>query len=154
MLLFILLSSNLLGYSVTISEAKEAYEIQDYVTAYQKIAGLKTKEKDEEFHQQIMLLARVQSELLNGESLYGLGKYTMSLDSYICALGRYDVNYEEASVYDVQGEYDSLAEQIQTQMSEKFGVSAETAREIYALDDRTEYTLRIYDIVKGLGLIE
>ena len=64
------------------------------------------------------------------------------------------MNYEEASVYDVQGEYDSLAEQIQTQMSEKFGVSAETAREIYALDDRTEYTLRIYDIVKGLGLIE
>ena len=153
-LLFILLSSSFLGYSVPITEAKEAYAVADYVTAYEKIAGLKPKEKDEEFHQQIMLLARVQSEFLEGESLYGLGKYTMSLDSYICALGRYDVNYEEAALYHVESEYDDLAGLIQTQMAEKFGVSAETAREIYALDDRTEYTRRIYDIVKGLGLIE
>lgn len=153
-LLFILLSASLLGYSVPITEAKEAYAVADYVTAYEKIAGLKPKEKDEEFHQQTMLLARVQSEFLNGESLYGLGQYTMSLDSYICALGRYDVNYEEAAAYHVESEYDNLAGQIQTQMAEKFGVSAETAREIYALDDRTEYTRRIYDIVKGLGLIE
>ena len=153
-LILILLFTNLTGYSNKISEAKEAYAVQDYVGAYEKLSGLKTKEEDAEFYQQMMLLARVQGELLNGDSLYGLGQYTMSLDSYICALGRHDVNYTEATAYHVQGEYDFLAEQIQTQMSEKFGVSAETAREIYALDSRTEYTKRIRDIVKGLGLIE
>ena len=39
-------------------------------------------------------------------------------------------------------------------MGEKFSVSPETAREIYALHDRKEYTRRIYDIVKSLGLLE
>ena len=47
---------------------------------------------------------------------------------------------------------DVLASQAETQISEKFGVNAQTAREIYGLEDRTEYTVRIYNIVKALGL--
>ena len=151
---FVLISSNLMGYSSSITAAKSAYNAQDYVEAYRQLAGVEPKEEDEEFNGRIILLAGVQGEINKGNALYESGQYTMALDAYICALGRYDANYDDAAFYGAEAEYDILASQAQTQMSEKFGVSAETAREIYKLSDRTEYTYRIYHIVKDLGLLQ
>ena len=151
---FVLISSNLTVYSSSLKAAKQAYASQDYVEAYRQMAGIVPKEEDEELNGRITLLAGVQGEIDKGNALYDSGQYTMALDAYICALGRYDANYSDASVYGAQAEYDILASQAEKQMSEKFGVSAETAREIYGLSDREEYTCRVYDIVKALGLVK
>lgn len=151
---FVILAANYLGYSVSLSTAKEAYAKKDYVEAYNHVAGLKLKEQDVEFSDKVLLLAKVQSELNNGKNLYDNKKYTMALDSYICALGRYDANYAEAKSSEIKKEYDDLAEQITARMSENFGVSAETAREIYRLRDRTEYTYRLQELVAEMGLTE
>lgn len=152
-LFLVLLTTNLFGYSASMAEAKEAYAAQDYIAAYQKLSGLKAKEDDEEFCRQIYLLAAVQEELFSGDALYRLGEYRKALDSYIRALGRYDRNYMEAADLHLDSEYVFLAEQIQGRLADQFGVSPETAREIYGLSDRKEYTCRIYDIVKALGLV-
>lgn len=156
-MLFVLISSNLLGYSVSMADAKRAYMAQDYVGAYQTIAGLNVKPKDEEFGEKILLLAKVQAKLNSGDSLYGTGNYIMALDSYICALGRYRANYKEAAAYSLQNEYDSLQQQIIQRLEGNFQVNAEEAAEIYrlnSLNNRTEYSIRIYNIVKELGLTE
>lgn len=153
-MVFVILSSSLLGYSGSITEAKSAYYNYDYVGAYQKIAGLEPKEQDVEFAEQVRLLALVQEKLINGDGLYRAGEYKMALDSYICALGRYDANYADASAYEIAKEYEDLEKQIVMQLQEAFGVAAETAREIYGLRDRTEYTCRVYEQVKNAGLIE
>ncbi len=152
--LLIMLASNLSGYSINLSGAKEAFAAQNYVQAYHKMAGLKIKDQDKEFYQRVSILARVQGELDNGNTLYETKKYQMALDSYVCALGRYDANYQDAVTYSVQGELDSLAEQITAQLSDKFGVSAETAREIYGIRSRKEYTKSITEIINTLGLTE
>ena len=153
-MLFVILSSNLLGYSTSITEAKAAYAGYNYVGAYQKMAGLTPKEKDAEFAEQVRLLALVQEKLVNGDALYLNGEYTMALDSYICALGRYEIHYNEAASYQIAQEYENLKQQIVVQLQETFGVTADTAKGIYNLRDRTEYTRRVYEIVKNLGLIE
>lgn len=151
---FIILSSNLLGYSTSMTEAREAYARQDYIKAYDAVAGLSAKAEDEEFVQRTLLLAKVQNELQSGEALYQSGEYTMSLDSYICALGRCGANYADAAEYNIQKEYDGFREKISAELKEKFGVSQETAEEMYELHDREEYTVRIYRIVKELGMME
>lgn len=151
---FIILSSNLIGYSTSMEEAKEAYARQDYRKAYQTVAGLTAKEEDEEFVQRALLLAKVQGELQSGKDLYQSGKYTMSLDSYICALGRCSANYEEAAEYNIQKEYDGLKEKAAAELKEKFGVSQDTAEELYGLHSREEYTIEVYRIVKALGMTE
>lgn len=153
-MLFVILSSSLLGYSTSMTEAKSAYYSYDYTGAYQKIAGLEPKEEDAEFAEQVRLLALVQEKLAGGDGLYRAGQYEMALDSYICALGRYDVNYAQASAYQIAEEYENLEKQIVIQLQEAFGVAPETAREIYGLRDRTEYTCRVYEIVKNAGFIE
>lgn len=152
--LFILLSSHLLNYKNDTVTASEAYQSGNYVKAYQILEGMKLKDEEEEMYQKAVVLASVQNEYQAGDSLYMAGQYRKSLDSYICALGRFDVNMELAKEYGAEEEYSSLEVIIVTQLQEKFGVSPETAREIYSLHNRKEYTKRIYDIIKGLGLLE
>lgn len=151
-MLFTILSSSLLGYSMSITEAKSAFNRYDYIGAYQKIAGLEPKEKDAEFAEKVCLLALVQEKLANGEGLYHTGQYEMALDSYVCALGRYDVNYTKASACQIAKEYEDLEKQIVTHLQDAFGVTPETAREIYGLKDRREYTCRVHEIIKNSGL--
>lgn len=153
-MVFVVLSSNLLGYSTSMTDAKAAYYSYDYVGAYEKLAGLTAKEQDAEFLEQVRLLALVQEKLVNGDGLYRAGQYTMALDSYICALGRYDVNYSQASEYQIAKEYEDLEKQILIQLQETFDVTADSAREIYGLRDRTEYTCRVYELVKNAGYME
>jgi len=153
-MLFVILTSNMIGYSADMADAKAVYNSGDYVEAYHKIAGLNAKEQDVEFGERVLVLAKVQGELKNGIGLYSSGQYVMALDSFICALGRYDANYADAKAYGVKEQYERLLEQITAQLQEKFNVSAETAREIYGLGDRTEYTRRVYVIVKEMGLTE
>ena len=153
-MVFVVLSSNLLGYSTSMTDAKAAYYSYDYVGAYEKLAGLTAKEQDAEFLEQVRLLALVQEKLVNGDGLYRAGQYTMALDSYICALGRYDVNYSQASEYQIAKEYEDLEKQIVIQLQETFDVTADSAREIYGLRDRTEYTCRVYELVKNAGYME
>lgn len=153
-MVFVVLSSNLLGYSTSMTDAKAAYYSYDYVGAYEKLAGLTAKEQDAEFVEQVRLLALVQEKLVNGDGLYRAGQYTMALDSYICALGRYDVNYSQASEYQIAKEYEDLEKQIVIQLQETFDVTADSAREIYGMRDRTEYTCRVYELVKNAGYME
>lgn len=153
-ILLVLLLSNLSGYSVNLSGAKDAYASQDYVEAYNKLAGAKIKEQDKTFYEKVALLASVQGELESGDALYNAKQYKMALDSYVCALGRYDANSAKAEEYNIKEANDVLAEQIAAQLSERFSVSTDTAREIYAIKDRREYTNRIYEIVDALGLME
>ena len=153
-ILLVLLLSNLSGYSVNLSGAKDAYASQDYVEAYNKLAGAKIKEQDKTFYEKVALLASVQVELENGDALYNAKQYQMALDSYVCALGRYDANSAKAEEYNIKEANDVLAEQIAAQLAERFSVSTDTAREIYVIKDRKEYTNRIYEIVDALGLME
>lgn len=153
-LALVILASNLLGYSMSMKNAKEAYAKFEYVEAYQHLAGLKVKEDDMEFEMQIQMLANLQRKLEGGDALYDAGEYIKALDSYICALGRYGADAAVAAERHIQQEYDYLADQIAGRMKERFGVDRTAAGELYGLESRVEYTCRIYDIVKALGLVK
>lgn len=154
LMLFILLSANLLNYNNDVKAATASFNQADYVEAYQLLEGMKIKKGDEELYKKTLVLAQVQSEYQAGEILYTAKQYRKSLDSYICALGRYDINYEQAVEAGAEEEFAELEKKIVFQLDECFGVSPETAREIYATRSRKEYTKQIYDIVKALGLLE
>ncbi len=46
-----------------------------------------------------------------------------------------------------------LAE-LESLLSEKFGMTLDQARELYAVHDKEEYTYMLYDIINGLGLLK
>ena len=152
-LLFVLISSNLLGYSVSVEDAQTAYKQQDYVGAYAQLTGVKLKQADEELYQKTELLAKVQEEYNIGTALYQQAQYQGSLDAFICALGRYDAGEDDAKALGIDTEYGSFLELIVGQL-QQFGVEADQARELYHMQNRSEYSRKLSEIIAALGLAQ
>lgn len=153
-IVLVVLAANLLGYSGDMETAKAFYNQQDYVEAYEVVDGMKVKEKDTEFAQKVELLALMQKTKESAEMLYDSGKYTMSLDSYICAIGRYHAKYEDAQRLEITQEMDTLYLQICKQLKKRFHVKQDEAASWYAIEDREEYSRQLRDKLKELGLQE
>ena len=122
------------------------------MAAYEVVDGMKVKEKDAELAEKVELLALMQKTKESAEMLYDSGKYTMSLDSYICAIGRYHAKYEDAQRLEITQEMDTFYQQICKQLKKRFHVKKDEAVSWYAIEDREEYSRLLRDKLKELGL--
>lgn len=151
-LVLVMLGSSAIGYSVARGEAKSAYKSGDYVTAYAKMAGYEIKEKDKDFFIQAGLLATIQEEYNAYQVMRDLGKNEMALDCLVRGIGRYDRNIDDASEYGIAPEYNTLKDQMVTELSNTFGIDEEKAREIYGQRGRRKYTIEIKKVLMSLGM--
>ena len=150
--LLIMLGGNFVGYSGSVSEAKEKYRGGDYVAAYSAIAGLDIKEKDEELYQQCAIMAMLQEQYDAYVALMDAGQYEMALDALIRGIGRYDKFYERAEKYGILMEYGKIEEQIEQMLNAQFSVTPEEARALYGLRRREEYSIGLRQVLEKLGL--
>ena len=138
-----------------IANAKEYYENGDYVEAYTCFTqGAKVKAADEELYLKAKYTAYVQQQLRNYETYLGQEMHTESLNALICGVGRYDKNASDAAKAGASAEYDNMLAELESLLSEKFGMTLDQARELYAVHDKEEYTYMLYDIINGLGLLK
>ena len=107
---------------------------------------------DDDFYSQCAIMAIVQEEYEAYVTLMDSGQYEMALDSLIRGIGRYDKFYEQAEKYDILIEYNKLEEQIEQVLNAQFAVTADQARELYAIRQRDKYSLEIQKILDKLGL--
>lgn len=148
----ILLGTNLIGYQANISMAKEQYERGSYVEAFSKMQGVKIKEKDEQFYQQMQLLSIVSKKYQNYLVFSNHGNDDIALDNLICAYGRYDLNKEKAQEAECSEEYEQLGGKIIKSLLEDYDMTGEEALEMYQSKNRKEYTLKLHAKLKALGL--
>ena len=154
LLVFILLLTKLFGSENKLEDAKSSYENGDYVSAFKDLTGMKLSDTDLELYDKAQILASIQKPCQDAEILYGMGKYDMALDSLIKSIGRC-YNYEEiANTYAITDTVAQLRDVAAEKLKTLFGLSEEEAREIYAEDDREDYSIRILEIIKNLGLEE
>lgn len=153
-LLLILLSSSLSGYSTGIDQAKASYDSGDYVAAYQSLMGMKLKEKDEELYGRTKVTAYVQKEWNSYQVYLGQEMYPEALDALILAVGKYDKYIEKATQVGADGELESLRTQVEAALTDVFGVTAEEARTVYGQPDRGSYTAQLYELLERAGLAE
>ncbi|MCR5467841.1 MAG: hypothetical protein K6F37_02665 [Lachnospiraceae bacterium] len=146
----VVLFTNLLDSSVTMSEAKKYYKKADYVAAYEELNGKSLKGSDLDFYTKVEILARVQTMYDDYFSLMYSKQYEMAVDSLICAIGRFYVNGEEAASYEVGDEFENLRKLVVEELA-NIGLTEEEAVEIYNERDRKEYTKAIKRIVSSLG---
>ena len=112
MLVLIILGTVLLGYSIPVSESKEAFDKGDYVTAYAKLKSIEVKPEDEELLHAATALASVQTELDAYTALMELKQYEMALDSLIRGYGRCAIHSADAEEWGVSSQL--------TEMENKF----------------------------------
>ncbi|MGN0351310.1 MAG: hypothetical protein ACI4ES_06615 [Roseburia sp.] len=151
-LLLVMLGSNLVNYSSSISAAEQALDKGDYTKAYEEIAGIEVKEGDMEVYEKARVLASLQSQYESYEIFMQYENYDLALDALISVIGRYDINYEDAQTYGCTVELGLIEQSAEDALMEHFGVTAEQAREMYGLRDREEYSLEVYKIIYSLGL--
>ncbi len=155
LVVLIYLVTTQVGYTMDIANAKEYYENGDYVEAYTCFTqGAKVKAADEELYLKAKYTAYVQQQLRNYETYLGQEMHTESLNALICGVGRYDKNASDAAKAGASAEYDNMLAELESLLSEKFGMTLDQARELYAVHDKEEYTYMLYDIINGLGLLK
>lgn len=152
MLVLILLTASLLGYSAPVSAAKEAFENKDYVTAYARLKGVKIKKADKELYESASTLAGIQTQLNAYQSLMENKQYEMALDALVRGAGRCQLHSADAQEWGVSGQLEELETKIHQLLKEQFDVSKRRARLLYKISKRSEYTLELHEILNKLGL--
>ena len=113
---------------------------------------MKIGESETQLYERAKVLAGVQTELNAYYSMIGVRKFDLALDCLVRALGRSDLHMAEAEEWGVTTQMDALVAEITMQLEDQFNVTAKKARKLYAIDDRDEYSLKLDEILKGLGL--
>lgn len=83
-------------YNKVIRKATDYYERQRYRLAYDEIAGVNVKSKDEELRDKIYTVMYVERLYESYENNIKLGRTEKALDALIRGLQKYDEHYEEA----------------------------------------------------------
>lgn len=133
-------------------EAVAAYEEDDYISAYETIAGLDVKDKDYDTKYRINMLASLQNGVNSSDLAYARKQYDESLNALIIAVGRYDEYYDEAQTLEISEKCDKILSEVEERLSSEFKMSVEEARSIYSIRKRKDYSIEIEKVVSGLGL--
>lgn len=148
----IMLGTNLLGYQSNVNTAREEYGKGSYVEAFSKLQGLKIREKDSEFYDQLQVLAVVSEKYQDYLVFSNKGRQDIALDNLICAYGRYDLNKQKAQDANCDVEYEQLGGKIIKSLLEDYDMTGDEALQIYNAKNRKEYTLKLHAKLKSLGL--
>ncbi len=150
----ILLGTSFAGYSADIKTAQNAFDRGDYIGAYKSMSGYEIKEQDEKLYHQAGIMAAVYSEYEGYLTFRSNGHQVQAIDCLICAAGRCEVNREGAAQYECTAQLEEVESAIAESLSQDYGLTWEQAIEIYTQKNRTQYTKRLYELVKELGMAE
>lgn len=151
MLALVLVGTNLFGYSNSISEAEKSYQAGDYVAAFDELSGMNIKEKDTDTYEKYRILANASGEYTAYQTFLENGYYDLALDSLVRTIGRCDKYAEDAKTYECTGQLADIRSQAVSGLG-TFGISEARAVELYAIDDRTEYSAELYNVLADAGL--
>lgn len=149
---FVMIGNNLLSKGNALRAAERSFDRGDYVESYGELVGVKIGESDEQLYERAKVLAGVQTELDSYYSMMEVRKFDLALDCLVRALGRSDLHMAEAEEWGVTTQMNALVSETTMQLMDQFNVTEKQARELYAIEDRDEYSLALDEILKGLGL--
>ena len=151
-LALILLGSNNIQYAQDLGTAKTEYANGEYIKAYESIAGMSVKKKDQSLYDKAKIMANVQQEYDTYLTMMDLKEYELALDALVRGIGRCDNFADDVAALEATGELEIVRGQLVQGLSDSFGVTEDQARELCAMHKRKEYTKGLQEILKSLGL--
>ena len=151
-LVLVLLMSKLIGYTSSISAAKDAMDNADYIEAYKELSGLELKKADKKLYTKAEAMASVQEQHDAYLTLMSAGEYEMALDALVRGVGRYDAKLATAKKYGLEKQLNVIEAEIEDALDTQFDMTADDARELYSIRKRKDYSMRIQEIIEELNL--
>ena len=141
-----LVGTNISSYSLSVQHAGDYFESKKYTEAYNEIYGIDLKDEDKVIYDKIMTVMFVNKQLNSYHNYTYLGMYPEALDSLLKGLDKYEKYIEFARMLDISEDLDYVREQILAELRDVFDLSEKEAMEIISIEDREEYSKKIYNI--------
>ncbi len=119
LMVLVFLGTFLIGYSTPVKASKEAFEKGDYVTAYEKLQGIKVRAADKDLLKASSALAGIQAQLDAYIALMEQKQYEMALDALIRGYGRCLLNSADAEEWGVLDELEKMQDQFDLLLKEQ-----------------------------------
>lgn len=151
-LILVLLGTEYFGYSSSMSNAGKQYGLGNYEEAYQQVSGLEIREKDYDTYGRYRVMGTVAGEYNSYQTFMDASLYDMALDSLVRAVGRCQKYAPEAEQYGCTGELEKIHVQAAGALA-GFGITEEQALELYAAEEREDYSVQINTILEAAGYV-
>lgn len=151
-LILVLLGTEYFGYSSSMSNAGKQYGLGNYEEAYQQVSGLEIREKDYDTYGRYRVMGTVAGEYNSYQTFMDASLYDMALDSLVRAVGRCQKYAPEAEQYGCTGELEKVHMQASGALA-GFGITEEQALELYAAEEREDYSVQINTILEAAGYV-
>ena len=140
------MASNNFDYTLAIENATKYFANQKYRKAYDEIAGVEVKQKDEDLKNRIytvMYVERLYESYLNNIEL---DRPEKALDALLRGVDKYYEHYDEAEQLGITSDLDYSFNQIKEALSSQYGITVEEAVQINSLSNY-EYVKQIETIL-------
>ena len=132
--------------------AKGESNMENYVDAYNVLAGGTYTGNEEKFYKQTAQMADIVNRIDRYNSFIGKEKYDMALNELIMAYGRAKENSAYIKKLGITDIYQSKVDIITQALSDQFNLTPDKANEIYKMSTRKKYTKAVNAILKSLGM--
>lgn len=141
------MASNNFNYAQAIDKAANYFSNRKYHRAYDEIKGVEVKEEDQNLKDRIYTVMYVERLYESYQSNIKLGRQEKALDSLLRGVDKYYEHYEEAEALGITSDIEYAFSQIQSTLTNQYGITVERAVEINAMTDY-EYVQVIQEYVK------
>ncbi len=145
----VIFGTNIFNYKRVIKRAADYFDRQRYRLAYDEVAGVEVKDKDQDLKDRIYTVMYVQRLYESYENNMKLNRPDKALDSLIRGLEKYDEHYEEAVELEIVDDINLCRSNILAALSTTFGISEDTAYQIMDyegqeyMDALSQYSLNV-----------
>lgn len=143
--------TNNFNYTQAIEKAANYFTNQKYRRAYDEIAGVEVKEKDQDLKNRIYTVMYVERLYESYNNNIQMGHEEKALDSLLRGVTKYYEHYEDAQELGIVSDLDYSFNQIRKALSSRYGISVEQAVDINAMDN-LEYVKTINQYVSGVAV--
>ena len=147
LVIFLLVSTNIFSYSLSVRNASNYFERDRYNQAYNEVYGIEIKDEDIELYDKIMTVMFVNKQLNSYNNYYQMKKYPEALDSLLKGLQRYDKYLELGTLLGIKTDLDYVRDQIIAELYNVFSLSEEEALEIINSESQLKYSIAVYDVI-------
>lgn len=147
--LLIYVGTNAASYTQSIQHATTYFNSKKYTEAYEEVYGIKVADKDVEIYSKIMTVMYVNKQLNSYNNYCSIKDYPNALDSLLKGLKRYDKYIEYATFLGIKTDMNYVRGQILAELNNKFDLPEKDALSIMSINNKKEYSLKIYDVAQA-----
>ena len=124
-------------------DAREAFVDRDYESVYVALSGEKLSPKEQEMYDKAKLIMQLQRKVDSYDNYNAMGLQDEALNALIQGVKKYQESKPLADEYGVYDTYDKIYAQITETLLEVYGITAEEALELAAMEDANAYAEQI-----------